>query len=106
MRQKSNSTPVTSENLVRDIRRAIAVSRVFGEPDWQADPSENLARNEHCQSVSSQVKNLIGARHFDASVGKMRRKPLHDVLFAVNKKGTLRAGLLLPSQQLRLIGMR
>src|ERR1700731_2905915 len=58
-----------------------------------------------CGSVSSQLKNLIRRRHFDASVGKMCRKLPHDVFFAVNKERTFCAGLLLPSQQLRLVGM-
>src|SRR5476649_1138748 len=43
--------------------------------------------------------------HFDASVNKMCRKLLHGVFFAVDKERTFRSGLLLPSQQLRLVGM-
>ena len=35
----------------------------------------------------------------------MCRELPHDVFFAVNKERTFRAGLLLPSQQLRLVGM-
>jgi hypothetical protein len=44
-------------------------------------------------------------RHFDASVNKMCCKLLHGVFFAVDKECTFRAGLLLPSEQLRLVGM-
>jgi hypothetical protein len=52
---------------------------------------------------SSKLKNLIRLRHFDASVGKMCPELPHGVFFAVNKECTFRAGLLLPSQQLRSI---
>ena len=69
-------------------------------------PAAKTGSNRELSGISLQLKNLIRLWHFDASVGKMRRKLLHDVLFAVNKEGTFRAGLLLPSQQLRLIGMR
>jgi hypothetical protein len=54
---------------------------------------------------SSQLKNLIRPRHFDASVDKICRELPHDVFFAVNKERTFCACLLLPSQQLRLVGM-
>ena len=40
------------------------------------------------------------------SVDKTCGELLHDVFFAVNKERTFRAGLLLPSQQLGLVGMR
>src|SRR5664280_593223 len=63
------------------------------------------ARCEHRQGASSQLKNLIRLRHFDASVNKMCRKLLHGVFFAMDKECTFRAGLLLPRQQLRLVGM-
>src|ERR1035438_5227829 len=63
------------------------------------------ARHEHRQGVSLKFKDLIRLRHFDTSVGKMRRKLPHDVFFAVNKKRTLRAGLFLPRQQLGFVGM-
>ena len=55
-----------------NVAKAIAVSRIFpgSRLGRLIRSSENWARNEHCQSVSSQLKNLIGARHFDASVGK------------------------------------
>jgi hypothetical protein len=81
-----------------------SASRI-GRPDHLFARSENWAPDEHCPGVSSQLKNLIRLRHFDASAGKMCRELLHDVPFAVNEEGTFRAGLLLPSQQLRLIGM-
>ena len=41
-----------------------------------------------------------------ASFDRICRELPHDVFFAVNKEGALRAGLLLPRQQLRLVGMR
>src|SRR5450759_2648016 len=56
------------------------------------------ARCEHRQGASSELKNLIRLRHFDASVNKMCRKLLHGVFFAVDKECTFRAGLLLPSE--------
>jgi len=48
---------------------------------------------------------LIRPRHFNLSVDKTCGELLHDVFFAVNKERTFRAGLLLPSQQLGLVGM-
>src|SRR5664279_1105640 len=63
------------------------------------------ARYEHRQGASSQLKNLIRLRHFDASVKKMCPELPHGVFFAVDKECTFRAGLLLPSQQLRLVGV-
>src|SRR5579859_6820884 len=56
-------------------------------------------------SHSSQVKHLIRPRHFDTSVDKMCSELAHGVFFAVNKERTFCAGLLLPSQQLRLVGV-
>jgi hypothetical protein len=67
-------------------------------------PSDRPGRGRR-GSVSSQLENLIRRRHFDASVGKMCRELPHDVFFAVNKERAFCAGLLLPSQQLRLVGM-
>jgi len=55
--------------------------------------------------ASSQLKNLIRLRHFNASIGKMSRKLLYGVFFAVDKERMFRSGPLLPSQQLRLVGM-
>jgi len=55
--------------------------------------------------VGSQLENLIRCRHFDASVGKMCRELPQDVFFAVNEERSFCAGLLLPSQQLRLVGI-
>jgi hypothetical protein len=59
----------------------------------------------HRQGTSLQLKNLIRPRHFDASVGKNCRELPHGAFLAVNKERAIRTGLLLPSQQLRLIGM-
>ena len=48
---------------------------------------------------------MIRLRHFDLSVGKVRRELVHGVFFAVNEECTLCAGLLLPGQQFGLVGM-
>src|ERR1039457_632864 len=63
------------------------------------------ARHEHRQGASLKFKDLIRPRHFDTSAGKMCRELPHDVLFAVNKERTFRAGLFLPRQQLSFVGM-
>lgn len=57
------------------------------------------------EGPSLQLKNLIGPGHFDASVGKMCRELPHSVFFTVNEERAFCAGLLLPSQQLGLVGM-
>ena len=44
-------------------------------------------------------------RHFDASIGKSCRELLHGVFVTVNKKRSLRTGLLLPCQEFSLVGM-
>jgi hypothetical protein len=63
------------------------------------------ARYEHREGACIQLKNLTRPRHFDASVRKKCCELPHDVFFVVNKKCSFRAGLLLSSHQLRLIGM-
>ena len=44
--------------------------------------------------------------HLDPSISQFFCELLHCVFFAVHQERTLRAGLLLPSEQLRLISMR
>jgi hypothetical protein len=56
-------------------------------------------------STTLQLKNLIRPGHFDASVGKMCRELVHGPFFAVDKERAFRTCLLLPSQQLGLVGM-
>jgi hypothetical protein len=48
--------------------------------------------------AASQFKTLIRHRHFDTSIAKMCRKLGHAVFLAMDEKGPVRAGLLLPSQ--------
>ena len=44
-------------------------------------------------------------RQFDAGIEKLCRELLHGAVFAVNKERALRASLLLPRQQLCLVGV-
>src|ERR1700722_10331706 len=55
--------------------------------------------------ASSQNEFLIRSGHLDSRVGKACSELPHGVFFAVNEKRARRAGLLSPSQQLRLVGM-
>src|ERR1700730_2448702 len=73
--------------------------------DGRAQPNKGAYLETDSDSHSSQVERLIRLRHFDASVEKMCSELAHGVFFAVNKKRTLCTGLLLPSQQFRLVGV-
>src|ERR1700722_10234121 len=73
--------------------------------DGRAQPNKGAYLETDSDSHSSQVERLIRPRHFDASVEKMCSELAHGVFFAVNKKRTLCTGLLLPSQQFRLVGV-